>query len=93
MPLLRSQRSRALPPREWQAGSPPYRCRTDGRRDTDADDRRMHWAQWLRMWGRFVRSEVVGQPEMAALFASGRVKDDGLVEIKQAITALGPRRF
>ena len=54
------------------------------------DDRRMHWAQWLRMWGRFVRREVISQPEMAALFASGRVKDDGLVEIrKQAITALG----
>jgi AcrR family transcriptional regulator len=54
------------------------------------DDRRMHWAQWLRMWGRFVRSEVISQPEMAALFASGRVKDDGLVDIrKQAITALG----
>ena len=54
------------------------------------DDRRMHWAQWLRKWGRFVRSEVIGQPEMAALFASGRVNDDGLAEIrKQAITALG----
>lgn len=54
------------------------------------DDGRMHWAQWLRMWGQFVRSEVINQPEIAALFASGRVKDDGLVEIrKQAITALG----
>jgi AcrR family transcriptional regulator len=54
------------------------------------NDRRMHWAQWLRMWGRFVRREVVSQPEMAALFASGRVMDDGLVEIrKQAITVLG----
>jgi AcrR family transcriptional regulator len=58
------------------------------------DDGRMHWAQWLRMWGRFVRSEVIIQPEMAALFASGRVKDDGLFAIrKQAITALGHAGF